>query len=46
MPVKWTAITAIYFATLVSIISAIDYFIGFWKRVDHAAPDRREAFMW
>jgi len=45
VPVKWTAITAIYFATLVSIISAIDYLVGFWKRVDHAAVDRRKAFI-
>jgi CDP-diacylglycerol--glycerol-3-phosphate 3-phosphatidyltransferase len=45
VPVKWTAVTAIYFATLVSIISAIDYFIGFWNRVDHAAADRRKSFI-
>ena len=45
VPVKWTAITAIYFATLVSIISAVDYLIGFWKRVDHAAVDRRKSFV-
>jgi CDP-diacylglycerol--glycerol-3-phosphate 3-phosphatidyltransferase len=45
VPVKWTAITAIYFATVVSVISAIDYFIGFWNRVDHAAADRRKAFV-
>src|ERR1700723_1082038 len=43
VPVKWTAVTAIYFATLVSIVSAVDYFIGFWNRVDHAAADRRKA---
>ncbi|HTJ30997.1 MAG TPA: CDP-diacylglycerol--glycerol-3-phosphate 3-phosphatidyltransferase [Acidobacteriaceae bacterium] len=45
VPVKWTAIAAIYFATLVSIISAIDYFIGFWKRVDGAAQGRRQAYV-
>ncbi len=43
LPIKWTAITAIYFATLVSTISAIDYFIGFWKKIDHAAADRRKS---
>jgi len=45
VPVKWTAVTAIYFAAAVSIISAVDYFIGFWKRVDHAAADRRKSFI-
>jgi CDP-diacylglycerol--glycerol-3-phosphate 3-phosphatidyltransferase len=45
VPVKWTAVTAIYFATLVSVISAIDYFIGFWKKIDHAAVDRRKSFV-
>jgi len=41
LPVRWTAITAIYFTVLVSIISAIDYFVGFWKQIDHASKDRR-----
>jgi CDP-diacylglycerol--glycerol-3-phosphate 3-phosphatidyltransferase len=45
VPVEWTAITAIYFATLVSVISAVDYFIGFWKKIDHAAADRRKSFV-
>ena len=45
VPVEWTAITAIYFATLVSVISAVDYFIGFWKKIDHAAADRRKSFI-
>jgi CDP-diacylglycerol--glycerol-3-phosphate 3-phosphatidyltransferase len=45
VPVEWTAITAIYFAALVSVISAVDYFIGFWKKIDHAAADRRKSFV-
>ena len=45
VPVEWTAITAIYFSTAVSIISAVDYFIGFWKKIDHAANDRRKSFV-
>lgn len=45
VPVKWTAVTAIYFATAVSIISAIDYFIGFWKKIDRVAVDRRKSFV-
>jgi CDP-diacylglycerol--glycerol-3-phosphate 3-phosphatidyltransferase len=43
LPVQWTAIVAIYFATLVSSISAVDYFIGFWKKIDSSAKDRRKS---
>jgi CDP-diacylglycerol--glycerol-3-phosphate 3-phosphatidyltransferase len=42
VPVKWYAIAAVYFAVLVSAISAIDYFVGFWKQIDHASKDRRK----
>ena len=42
-PVRWYAIAAIYFTVLVSTISAIDYFVGFWKKIDHASKDRRQA---
>jgi CDP-diacylglycerol---glycerol-3-phosphate 3-phosphatidyltransferase len=42
IPVKWYAIAAIYFAVLVSIISAVDYFVGFWKKIDVASKDRRK----
>lgn len=45
IPVKWTAITAIYFTVAVSTISAIDYFVGFWKKIDHASRDRRSSFV-
>ena len=45
IPVKWTAITAIYFTVMVSTVSAVDYFIGFWKRIDHASKDRRDTFV-
>jgi CDP-diacylglycerol--glycerol-3-phosphate 3-phosphatidyltransferase len=45
VPVKWIAVTAIYFTLLVSIISAIDYFVGFWKKIDHASKDRRKSFI-
>jgi len=43
IPVKWYAIAGIYFAVVVSTISAIDYFVGFWKKIDHASKDRRKA---
>jgi CDP-diacylglycerol--glycerol-3-phosphate 3-phosphatidyltransferase len=45
VPVKWIAVTAIYFTVLVSCISAIDYFVGFWKRIDHASKKRRKTFV-
>jgi len=44
-PVKWIAVTAIYFTVVVSTISAIDYFIGFWKQIDRASKDRRTSFV-
>jgi CDP-diacylglycerol--glycerol-3-phosphate 3-phosphatidyltransferase len=43
VPVKWIAIAAIYFTVLVSSISAIDYFVGFWKQIDYASKDRRKS---
>jgi CDP-diacylglycerol--glycerol-3-phosphate 3-phosphatidyltransferase len=36
------AITAIYWMALVSIYSAVDYFIGFWNKIDHVAEKRRK----
>ena len=42
IPVYWIAVAAIYFTALVSIISAVDYFIGFWRKIDHASKDRRK----
>ncbi len=41
IPVKWYAIAAIYFTVVVSSISAIDYFVGFWKKIDRASRTRR-----
>jgi len=45
IPVKWAAIAAIYFTVGVSVISAVDYFIGFWKQIDRASKDRRRSFV-
>jgi CDP-diacylglycerol--glycerol-3-phosphate 3-phosphatidyltransferase len=36
------AVTAIYWMAAVSIISAVDYFVGFWKKIDHASGKRRK----
>jgi CDP-diacylglycerol---glycerol-3-phosphate 3-phosphatidyltransferase len=41
LPVEWIAIAAIYFMVLVSIISAVDYFVAFWRKIDHASASRR-----
>jgi CDP-diacylglycerol--glycerol-3-phosphate 3-phosphatidyltransferase len=43
VPIRWYAIAAVYFTVLVSTISAVDYFVGFWKKIDHASKDRRQA---
>lgn len=41
--VKWFAIAAIYFTVVVSIISAVDYFVAFWRQIDRASKGRRKA---
>ena len=35
------AVTATYWMTIVSIISAVDYFVGFWNKIDHASTGKR-----
>jgi CDP-diacylglycerol--glycerol-3-phosphate 3-phosphatidyltransferase len=45
IPVKWIAIAAIYFTVVVSVVSAVEYFVGFWKKIDHASKDRRKSFV-
>jgi len=39
--VHMVAMWAIYWMTIVSIISATDYFVGFWKKIDHASERAR-----
>jgi len=39
--VRVIALTSIYWMAIVSIISAIDYFVGFWRKIDHASDARR-----
>jgi CDP-diacylglycerol--glycerol-3-phosphate 3-phosphatidyltransferase len=46
--IGWVAVSpgfiaklAVYWVAIVSIISAVDYFIGFWKKIDHASAKRR-----
>ena len=45
IPVEWIAIAAIYFTVLVSTISAVDYFVAFWKQIDRASKDRRQGYI-
>jgi CDP-diacylglycerol--glycerol-3-phosphate 3-phosphatidyltransferase len=39
--VHMIALWAIYWMTIVSIISAVDYFVGFWKKIDHVSERAR-----
>ncbi len=41
-PVHLTAMIAIYWMATLSILSAADYFLGFWKKIDHASGSRRQ----
>jgi len=36
------AVTAVYWMTIVSVISAVDYFVGFWNKVDRVSDKRRK----
>src|SRR5260370_31170714 len=40
-PVYWVARLAIWFMVLLSLVSALDYFIAFWARIDHKSEKRR-----
>jgi CDP-diacylglycerol--glycerol-3-phosphate 3-phosphatidyltransferase len=41
IPVRLTAHMAIWFMVAVSVISALDYFAGFWKKIDKRVERRR-----
>jgi CDP-diacylglycerol--glycerol-3-phosphate 3-phosphatidyltransferase len=40
-PVYWIAWLAIWFMVLLSLVSALDYFIAFWSRIDRQSERRR-----
>jgi len=40
-PVYWIAWTAIWFMILLSLVSALDYFVAFWSRIDRKSEKRR-----
>jgi CDP-diacylglycerol--glycerol-3-phosphate 3-phosphatidyltransferase len=41
-PVYWIALAAIWFMVLLSLVSAIDYFVAFWSRIDRTSEKRRK----
>jgi CDP-diacylglycerol---glycerol-3-phosphate 3-phosphatidyltransferase len=46
LPVHWIALSAIWFMVCVSLVSAIDYFVAFWSKIDQrVAKRRRRAFI-
>jgi CDP-diacylglycerol--glycerol-3-phosphate 3-phosphatidyltransferase len=40
-PVYWIAWLAIWFMVLLSLVSAVDYFVAFWSRIDRKSEKRR-----
>jgi CDP-diacylglycerol--glycerol-3-phosphate 3-phosphatidyltransferase len=40
-PVHWIAFLAIWFMVAVSLVSAIDYFVAFWSKIDRRVVKRR-----
>jgi CDP-diacylglycerol--glycerol-3-phosphate 3-phosphatidyltransferase len=40
-PVYWIAWAAIWFMVLLSLVSALDYFVAFWSRIDRKSEKRR-----
>ena len=40
-PVYWIARIAIWFMVLLSLVSALDYFVAFWARIDRKSEKRR-----
>jgi CDP-diacylglycerol---glycerol-3-phosphate 3-phosphatidyltransferase len=40
-PVYWIAFLAIWFMVLLSLVSALDYFVAFWSKIDRQSERRR-----
>jgi CDP-diacylglycerol--glycerol-3-phosphate 3-phosphatidyltransferase len=40
-PIHWIAFAAIWFMVCVSLVSAIDYFVAFWSKIDQRVVKRR-----
>jgi len=45
-PIHWIAYLAIWFMVSVSLVSAVDYFVAFWSKIDRrVVKSRRRAFI-
>jgi CDP-diacylglycerol--glycerol-3-phosphate 3-phosphatidyltransferase len=45
-PIHWIALSAIWFMVCVSLVSAVDYFVAFWSKIDRRVVKRhRRAFI-
>ena len=42
IPVNLIAVVGIYYMAAVSTLSAIDYFVAFWRRIEHASTGSRK----
>jgi CDP-diacylglycerol--glycerol-3-phosphate 3-phosphatidyltransferase len=42
VPIDLIAVVGIYYMAAVSTVSAIDYFVAFWRRVEHASSSSRK----
>ena len=42
MPVDLIAVVGIYYMAGISTLSAIDYFVGFWRKIEHASKGSRK----
>jgi len=40
-PIHWIALAAIWFMVSVSLVSAVDYFVAFWSKIDQRVVKRR-----
>jgi CDP-diacylglycerol--glycerol-3-phosphate 3-phosphatidyltransferase len=46
LPIHWIAFVAIWVMVCLSLVSAIDYFVAFWSKIDrHVVKRRRRAFV-
>jgi CDP-diacylglycerol--glycerol-3-phosphate 3-phosphatidyltransferase len=41
MPVHLIAVSSVYWMAAISVISAVDYFVAFWRRIDKASSSSR-----
>jgi CDP-diacylglycerol--glycerol-3-phosphate 3-phosphatidyltransferase len=41
LPIHWIAYLAVWFMVCVSLVSAVDYFVAFWSKIDQRGVKRR-----